>query len=320
MESKQHLPTSRVAGISLKSGKKELVYTTIFEHFQSSDRWFLKELKLISIEDYKLDQELVAYINEMKPEKLIIDIPLTLPPCHGCLLLCPGLNNCGVPEVQTVRKITQELLEHDQKIHELGPKNYEHNRLAMELFDYSKNLFAKETIDPILSRSFKRKLKKGFIPYKNRPVDFWVWCRYHDVFLEIFKTSYESIGQISQIGQQRLFYLFRHFSKGTQLYESSPLFLCVELFRANLLVRYDLEKLSDIEFVTNARNKVVQAVLKHFDLFVYDNDMEVILKDARAFEAFLLGAIGIAAQQKKIQNIPDWCGITGEKFLVPLLS
>ncbi len=307
----------RVAGISLKSGKKESLSICVFDYFSGSDRWFLKELKQITGEAAELEDELIEQLREFNPDSLIVDIPIVMPLCHSCTLNCPGLKNCPVSETRTISTIISDLLENDQKLHLTHPKNYERGRVDMELFDYARNLFAKETIEPLLSRTFKRKLRKGFIPYKHRPVDFWVWCRYHDLFLEVFKTSYESIGQISQVGQQRFFYLQRHLPTKTNVYETSPYFLCLELFRKKLVAKYDLEKLSDLDFVTNARNKVLEAVIDTFDLFIYDHDWETLLKDARSFDAFLLAATGITKHLKQTENAPDWCGKSGECFLIP---
>src|SRR5690606_8683716 len=105
--------------------------------------------------------------------------------------------------------------------------------------------------------------------------------QFHDLTLEMFKSSFESFGQLSTNTLQRFRYFLKHIPNEINVYESSPLFFYLELFRNGLVSRFDLEKLSDIELVTAIRGRILDGVDQLLDVFVYENDRENLIKDSR---------------------------------------
>ena len=52
-------------------------------------------------------------------------------------------------------------------------------------------------------------------------------------------------------------------------------------------------------------------------IFIYDNDLETIIKNAQAFESFLLSVVGQRMLMNHLREIPSWGNIDGGKFIIP---
>ncbi len=170
---------ANVAGLSLGGGRRENFFFCLLEHYPDKGRWFLKSLHQVKDEEIQdRDEIITSWINQYGLRKLVVDFPLSRPPCESCQLKCPGANACPQPPVIEVRKEMHELLSTDARLEKENPKKYEQARNLAEETDWGRDLLHKTSDEHILSRSFKRKLRKGFVPYWHRPIDFWIWENY----------------------------------------------------------------------------------------------------------------------------------------------
>ncbi len=306
----------RVAGLSLDGGRQDKFYLSLLEYYPDSKRWFLKTLQqpkqTIAGQG---DLAIPYWIQKYELEGLFLDLPLSRPPCHDCQLTCPGIEQCPVDSVVQVRDQMQELLAFDQKKYQANPKGYEKERQTSEAFTYVKDLFQKSAREPLLSKSFKRKLKKGFLPYWNRPLDLWIWCEYYDQLLGLFHQSYDSFGSVSLMQMSRFGYLKKHLPSGFELYESHPWLCLLELHRAKVVSRKQLMELTQISTGALARLSLIKQIEKTLKVFLYKEDLEVLVKRPQAFTSFLLALSGFAFLQQKTQTLPEWT--QAPQFIIP---
>lgn len=308
-----------IAGISLGGGKKENFFFCLLEFFEKENRWFLTSLKPVREEvNLSQDEAITNWVESSDLKKLIVDFPLSKPPCESCDLDCPGEQNCHHPVVTEIRSQMQQLIDEDSKLQKENPKKYEQEREEDNKVDYSRSVLYKETAHHILSKSFKRKLKKGFVPYWNRPVDYWIWKNYYDQLLGTFNVSYDSFGTVSVMLLHKFHYLLRHLPQDLSIYESDPLIILIELYRAKIITRKHLMELQDIDLNTLARVRIAKEIESKLNIFIYKNDLELISKNPKAFESFLLAIAGQALIQKNNRQIPAFGQKDTSRFIAPL--
>ncbi|MBA2405761.1 MAG: hypothetical protein H0V66_13380 [Bdellovibrionales bacterium] len=211
----------------------------------------------------------------------------------------------------------EKLLDEDAEFERCNPKKYEQDRIAALEIDYSKNITKKNPDEHMLSRSFKRKLRKGFVPYWHRPLDFWIWKNYYDQLLEVFKMSYDSFGNVSVMLLARLKYLVRHLPRDLRMYESSIEICLIELYRARIITKSTLLQLLDLELAPAAREMIVQQIEQNMDIFIYENDLDTIIKNGQAFDSFILSVVGQRMLMNGLREIPEWGTSDGANFIVP---
>lgn len=313
--------TKNIVGLSMKGGRKDLFTFCLLEFYPDQKRWFLKSLLKVEDEVPKKDGDaaIKKWIEEYDVHQLVVDFPLTNPPCHDCTLDCPGVHQCPVAEVKAVRKSMDTILEKDQKLMESDPKKYEYDRNADDQFDHGKDILTKVAHDHMISRSFRRRLKKGFLPYWNRPVDFWIWRHYYDQLLEMFNSSYDSFGNTSLMIMARFSYLKRHFPRSLSLYEAHVPLIFLELIRSKIISRQDLYQLSDFEMGIDARFDILKKIESALGIFIYEHDMEVLIKNPRAFDSFMLACAGQRKQLQKTIEISEET-IGNSRFIMPSFS
>lgn len=312
------MTTQNIAGMSMKGGRKDKFFFCLLEYFPEHSRWALKSLLQLKDES-GVDREDVVrkWIEKYEVQDLVVDFPLSQPACQTCDLDCPGISNCPVPEVKKITDLIGELIKEDQRLSESNPKRYEQQRNKDDEVDFSRDVFHKESHEHILSRSFKRRLKKGYLPYWNRPVDLWVWNFYYDQLLDLFNSSYDSFGNTSLMIQSRFSYLKRHFPNDLKLYESFGPVILIELLRGGVIQKRHIQNFNDIELGMETRVDLIQKIESKLNLFLYDHDFEVLIKNPHAFDSFLLALSGMQAQSGKNIEMPEWTlpEVTG--FLVP---
>jgi len=308
-----------VAGLSLGGGRRENFFFSLLEFYPEKNRWFLKSLHQVKDEEIRDRDEIIAsWVQQYGLKQLVVDFPLSKPPCmDSCLVECHGASHCPRDKVIAVRNEMQNLLEEDAKFYSENPKKYEQERITAEEVDYSKNILAKKPDEHMLSKAFKRKLRKGFVPYWHRPIDFWVWKNYYDQLLEVFKISYESYGNVSVMLLARLNYLIRHLPQTLSMYESNIQICLIELYRSKIVSKSLLLQLFDFDLVITARENIIKNIERGLGIFIYANDLESIIKNSQAFESFLLSVVGQRMLLNKLQEIPDWANTDGENFIVP---
>jgi len=189
---------------------------------------------------------------------------------------------------------------------EANPKKYERERLSDSEIRYPDKAFRKETSSAILSVPYKRRLKKGFMPYWHRPLDFWLWQEYYDQLLQLFNMSFDSFGNISPMLLFRFHYLQRHVSSELKFYQSSTEIILLELLRSEIINQKDIEGLKTLEENVQARVSVMTKVEKKLQIFIYEKDLNTLSHDPKAFESFLLSLCGQQIILKNIRTLPTW--------------
>ncbi len=302
------------ASLSIRGGKKDNFSLCLFEYFPVAKKTFFKSLlELTELgKDIQGDQALKKWVRESECERLIVDFPLSLPACHTCLLTCPGKENCPLETISEIRKEIDELIEGDEESFLNNPKDYERKR--------EKEKRQEVVSPPLLSRAFKRKLKKGFLPYWNRGIDFWTWKNYYDEMLQHFNIAYDSFGPSSFMALSRFNYLKRHFPPHMAIHEASTATILLELIRVNILSAADLALLNDIEKIPFGRLSIVSKIEKHLGLFIYSKDKDRLAVDPHAFQSFLLGTAGRAYYLGEAHPLPSYT-LPGEtNFIAPYFS
>lgn len=313
--------SKNIAGMSMKGGRKDNFFFCLVEYYESSDRWFLRSLLQVKDEEgLEGDDAIRTWIEDYKVNQLVVDFPLTWPACHSCELDCPGSKLCPVDTVVSVRDRVSKILEEDSNIHNRHPKEYERSRVSDDEFDMGRGMWDKESHEHLLSRSFKRRLKKGFLPYWNRSVDFWIWKFYYDQYLDLFKSSYDSFGNTSLMILSRFSYLKRHFPKNIELYEGNVNLTLIELLRSRILLNRDISNMSDIELGVEARLDIIKKIEAKLNIFIYDHDLELIVKNPRAFDSFILAVTGQRNLLEKVRKVPEWTKPSLTRLLVPDFS
>lgn len=311
--------TTNVAGMSLGGGRKENFFFSLLEYYPEKKRWFLKSLHQVRDEEITdRDEIITSWVEAYGLKELVVDFPLSRPPCEeSCLPSCPGATACPRHSVVAVRDEMEKLLEEDANFHQSNPKKYEQERVTATEVDYSKNLLAKNPDEHMLSRSFKRKLRKGFTPYWHRPIDFWVWKNYYDQLLDVFQISYDSFGNVSFMLLSRLNYLLRHLPHDLKMFEANIHICLLELYRAKIVSKSQLLNLFDIGCASAAREQIVLQIEKHLHIFIYEKDLDTIIKNTQAFESFLLSVSGQRMLMNSMREIPVWGNSDGSNFIVP---
>ncbi len=313
------LSFNRVAGLSMKGGRRDNFFFCLLDHHQESGRWFLKSILHVKDEEEIQDGDdaLNQWIDKYNLEHVIVDFPLSRPACHNCELKCPGVAKCPVGDVVKVREDIASILEIDRKMERENPKEYERKRNFEEMTHFDRDTFKKESQDFMLSRSFKRRLKKGFIPYWNRSLDFWIWCTYHDLLLEIFNSTFDSFGNTSLMMLSRFSYMKRHFPNECNFYEGHVNLILIELLKSKILLKKNVSNLSDLDLGIEARLDIVKKIENKLGIFIYDHDLEVIVKNVRAFDSFLLAVSGLQKAKGKARSMPDWTQPHLTNFILP---
>lgn len=307
-----------IAGISIKGGNLDKFFFSLLEYYPDSKRWFLKSLLQVKdSESLPGNDAIKSWISKYQISELVVDIPLTKPPCITCQLECPGELNCDVDIVRNTNEMIENILKDDEKFYCSGPKGYERKRNEDDQYIHDKNMFRKKTIDPILSKSFKRRLKKGFSPYWNRPIDLWIWMEYYDQMLDLFNVSYTSFGTTSLMTLFRFSYLKRHFPEGLKLFEGNILVAYIELIRSDIVKKETVLDINHFEFGSIARLEILKNIEKKLGIFIYDHDYEILLKNILAFNSFILSVLGRNLHLGHVKKLEENFFSKGLNFVIP---
>lgn len=313
--------SNSIAGMSLGGGKKENFFFCLLEYFKHEERWFLTSLKQVKEESHLTHDEVItSWVESSALKQLIVDFPLSKPPCESCELDCPGTKVCEHPTVKNIKSMIKNLLEEDLSRARGNPKKYEQERVEDNLVDYAQSAWHSETREHILSKSFKRKLKKGFVPYWNRTLDFWIWANYYDQMLKIFNLSYDSFGNVSIMLLHKFHYLLRHLPGELQIYESNSSIALLELYRENIISKKNILELQDMNVSTLARVRIAKSIEEKLSIFIYHKDLELISKNAKAFDSFILAVVGQRLILERLKTIPEFAKKEDSKFIIPCFS
>ncbi len=310
-----------IVGLSMKGGRRDQFFLCLLELYPEKERWFLSSLLHVKDTDgLSGDEAIKEWIENYGIARLIVDFPLTVPACHDCQLQCPGAEHCPESSVIEIQKRVKKILRDDEKIRQGNPKKYEQDRNLDDLFDFGRDIMARQADSYLLSRSFKRRLKKGFLPYWNRALDFWVWSQYYDQLLQFFNVSFDSFGNTSLMVQSRFSYLRRHFPQSLELSEAYAPIILIELLRSEVILKRDVQNLFDISSAIESRLDIIKKIERSRNIFIYDSDLEVLCRNPRAFESFLLAVAGQNCLLGESLVLPDWSQAEEASFIVPRFS
>lgn len=307
-----------IGSLSMKGGRNDNFYFCLIEYFPDSKRWFLKSLLPVKEEEAADSNEAIrSWITNFDIKQLVVDFPLSKPASESSDYDENGNLQCPDNTLEIVQEKIKNLLEEDQRLVSENPKRYEQERNKADEIVYNRDIFSKETAHHLLSRSFKRRLKKGFLPYWNRTLDFWVWKYYYDQILELFNTSFDSFGNVSLMILFRFNYIKRQFPKDLEFFEANEQIILVELLRAKIIMKKDISLLNDVDIGIEARLDTIKKIESKLDIFIYNHDLEILVKNPRAFDSFLLALAGQNVLQGKNVKLPDWTKPEDTKFIIP---
>ena len=302
----------------MKGGRNDNFYFCLIEYFPDSKRWFLKSLLPVKEEEAADSNEAIrSWITNFDIKHLVVDFPLSKPASESSDYDEDGNLQCPDNSLEIVQEKIKDLLEEDQRLVLENPKRYEQERNKADEIVYNRDVFSKETAHHLLSRSFKRRLKKGFLPYWNRTLDFWVWKYYYDQILELFNTSFDSFGNVSLMILFRFNYIKRQFPKDLEFFEANEQIILVELLRAKIIMKKDISLLNDVDIGIEARLDTIKKIESKLDIFIYNHDLEILVKNPRAFDSFLLALAGQNVLQKRNVSLPSWTKPEDTKFIIP---
>ncbi|OFZ24612.1 MAG: hypothetical protein A2381_19745 [Bdellovibrionales bacterium RIFOXYB1_FULL_37_110] len=307
-----------IAGMDIRGGRNDDFYCSLLEYYPGGQRIFLKSLLQLKDENSSRDTFIKDWADKYELSDIVVDCPLVPPVCTTCALECPGEKKCPEVTIVEVRKKINILLHEDEKKRVNHPKEYERNRNICDEIEPARDILRKSSKDHMLSRSFKKRLKKDILPYWNRPLDFWIWCNYYDALLDIFKTSYDSFGHSSMMLVYRVDYLKRHFPRNFNLFESDVDMVLIELLRAQIVTRSDLTELNIMGSAGLARLNILKSLEEKLNLFIYDHEKEILVKRPKAFESLLLALAGYRYHLGKTVEMPWWTRPGEVNFILPV--
>ncbi len=239
---------------------------------KSDERWYVKNIvnfSYLSLKDRPFLFKEVLVKN--KCSTLIVDIPLSGPTCHSCTLNCPGVLECLDPSVGEAKR---------------------------EIEDY---------LNKNISKSLKKKLKRGVNPFWNRNIDVLVWTLFYDIEKELFNSCFDSFSS----NTIHSFFFFnsylKRFLSDIEIYESTNKFLLGTLYYRDVLNKKDIRNLSSFEEHLVSKKKILQKIEEHFEIFIYENDFDYIVEEGMAFNSFSLALMGIYFNEGRTLAIPSWC-------------
>lgn len=97
-------PVLRFLGVSLSGGKNAKTVVAVLEYYSSADRLVVASLmeSVRSEDDFSGDDILLESIKGFgdSVQKTAFDVPLSLPKCATCTLVCPGISKCQEPHIK----------------------------------------------------------------------------------------------------------------------------------------------------------------------------------------------------------------------------
>jgi len=133
----------------------------------------------------------------------------------------------------------------------------------------------------------------------------------------MFNTSFDSFGNTSLMTLSRFNYIKRHFPKSLELFEANHHIIMIELLRARVILKKDVDLLSDIDIGFEARLDFIKKLETNLNIFIYNHDLEILVKNPRAFDSFMLALAGQNIVQEKFVKLPEWTEPNKTKFIIP---
>ena len=255
----RHPPTSarRFLGLDLAGAKNQKTALATLEYYPKEQKIFLLDVfdRIVPHDGQSSDEALLEVISEIRsiPSEVTtlgVNVPLTLPPCIGCVKkTCPLPSSCNVPSVKWMRELTK-------KAQRSGKPENEGIRIL------------------------------EFTPYTQRPSE--LWARYQ-VMPELeashrFEVD-EALGGNKAPLTARMNFLRRHLP-GISLVEAWPKLTIAILANHLGIPRRTISNYRQLEEGVHARADILEALCKRFGIFIYERDLRKLSQSLAAFDAF----------------------------------
>lgn len=312
----------KIAGVYFHSGKTSQFIACVLEYFSPGKRWVVDKIHFSNDGAKGFGESFEGWVKENKISDLVLNFPTTGTICDSCELVCPGEENCSHPVIKEMKNVSHEFLRQDTIFEKESPKDYERERNKQNEYDHHRTPFSRsETGKKVpLSKSLKKRLRRGFIPYWNRPIDLYIWLNYYDELIQVFNYSYDSFGHSSLMNIKRFHYLSKHLF-GVNILEANIYVNFLELLKAGYLSPEDLFGMKYVdEFSVSLRKNIVTKIEQNLNIYIKNEDSAMLTFDPRAINAFILSLSGIASLDDKTLTLPHWCRENNSNFIVPVYS
>jgi len=101
------------------------------------------------------------------------------------------------------------------------------------------------------------------------------------------------------------------------MYESNIHICLLELYRARVVSKSLLLQLFDLDLASSAREQIIMNIEEHMQIFIYENDLDTIIKNVQAFDSFILSVVGQRMLMNGLRDIPAWINSDNGNFIVP---
>lgn len=257
LEVKPTTAFQRFLGLSLSGGKSDRSSFAVVDFYPDSKRMFLsgifdriKSEEFISA-DLKLHELILQYSDSCK--WLGFDVPLDMPKCMRCDLICPGFETCTVEEIKWMRNLYQTI--------------------------------------------HKKKPKKMFTPYTQRCVDLYLQ-ELEDDNLEIQQALGANLAPLTARA---------HFIQRRLELPCFEVATKVSVFRLGQKLHVGKSHLLNYRSTTSgeeARKIFLQALVDKSGIFIYQQDLKVLIESYHAFDALICALMGHWAQAGKAEPAP----------------
>ena len=311
---------NKVAGVYFYGGKASQFIACVFDYFSPGDRWVLDKLHFSSSGEKNLTGGFDKWAKENQLTDIVVNFPVDSTFCETCSLECPGEDKCHHSGVKQVRDSINSVLSRDLNLEKSKPKEYERSRNKQDEVTPRFRPFSSDQSNKLISKGLKKRLRKGFTPYWNRPIDVFIWLNYYEELSQTFNFSYDSFGHTSLMTIKRFQYLKKHLS-GVSVWESNVFVGLLELLREDILGHDDLYGLKFVdEFSVSLRKNIVSKIEKNLNVFLQNEASAILTFDPKAINAFILGLAGVSRVKNEIRELPKWCQEANPSFVVPSYS
>lgn len=263
----------RYLGLELAGAKNSKTTLAVIEYYPKENKIFLLDVhdKLGAGEEDPADQVLIELIREHADENphhsLILgaNVPVQLPACIGCERKCPMPGKCTVPSVKWMRDSVRKA-----------------------------------------SRSSSADLPriKEFTPYTQRPVELWLRYSILPQLPERIRFDIdETLGGNKAPLTARFQYIQKHL-KGFRIVETWPK-LTIACLGEELKLNHRLQtSYRKLEEGAHARTEILEEIIDHFGIFVYDRDARKISQSLTAFDAFICALTALLSDTERCAQPP----------------
>jgi hypothetical protein len=313
--------SKKIAGVYFHSGKTSQFIACVLDYFEPGDRWVLDQIYFSGDSSKALNESFESWVIANNITDLVLNFPVSPTLCESCTLMCPGEDSCHHSVNVEMKETVASVLEKDSVYEKENPKDYERARNKQDEYVHRLKVFSSNqtTYTPI-SKSLKKRLRRGFIPYWNRPIDLFICLNYYNELIQVFNYSYDSFGHTSLMNIKRFNYLSKHLT-GVNIWESNIYLNFLELLRSEILATDDLYGMKYVdEFSVSLRKNIVSKVEKNLNIFIKSEDSAILTFDPRAINALVLSLSGVAKSSNHAVTLPSWCQSSHQNFIVPTYS